>query len=448
MAIHNSEIIDNQLMHMLQKYLRKHPSDKLDSIYYCGSKVIKQLGATPAVFVVSNGEQSQLFGANFCHSSWACPRCTANTMAKYGARIASVIDALATWHKQSAFMATFTIPHSNKLSADTIFKILLETWRRFSRAGNNKGHIDKARNEKYNTHGKRRGNDPYGAFREELGIRHNVRVIEFTWSEKNGWHPHIHALFWVPTEKFHQVMQYADSLNDRWWDCARQASVKILSQIYERGDRLETQSRVNQYFADWRKNPKTGHRSVYFSTDAKGELIVQKSSRYISGWTGDMEVTSGYHKLGRNGHYSPYQLLQLAKANPKDRDKYLALYVEYAEATRGHRRFHFSKSGLNELVKKWRLTQIYIEQTKKKFMARVAGKYHVVCWFNEQQWSEISSLSRELDECLISRILTLARLPDGNQRITQLLAQYDIDVSANATHKYTQIIEDIFNPAA
>lgn len=406
---------------------------------YCGAQSIHQTGSKPAVFIVSNGEQSHIFGAKFCHSSWACPRCTANTMAKYGARIASVIDALSTWHQQSAFMVTFTIPHSSKLRAETIFKILQLTWRKFVRAGN-RGKYARA-----DRGGRILGSDPYGLLRQELQIKHNVRVFEFTWSEKNGWHPHIHALFWVPNANFNKVLDYADRLNDRWWHCAKQASIEVFSKIYD-DDKIAIQSRVEEFFADWRKNPKTGHRSVYFSTDANGKLIVQKSSYYISGWTGDMEVTGGFNKLGHNGHLSPYQLLQKANEDRANRDKYLALYVEYAEATRGHRRFHFSKSGLNALVAKWRLTQTYMEQQKKKFTERVAAQYHVVCWFTEEQWLKLFFLNIQAKTCIISQILKLARLPNGNELITQLVAQHEIDISQNKIHRDIPVVESIFNP--
>ena len=440
-GIRDDEVSDNHLLHMLQKYLKAHPSDKLGSIYYCGAQTIRQPGAKSAAFVLSNNEHSTIFGTNCCHSSWACPRCTANTMAKYGARIANVIDALSTWYKQSAFMVTFTIPHSRKLRAETVFKILQLTWRKFVRAGN-RGKYARA-----DRGGRMLGADPYGLLRQELGIKHNVRVFEFTWSEKNGWHPHIHALFWVPNANFSKVLDYADRLNDRWWNCAKQASVEVLSQIYD-GDKIATQSRVEEFFADWRKNPKTGHRSVYFSTDENGKLTTQKSSYYISGWTGEMEVTSGFTKLGRNGHFSPYQLLQKANENPNERDKYLKLFVEYAEATRGHRRFHFSKSGLNALVAKWRLTQTYMEQQKKKFTERDAAPYHVVCWFTAEQWSQLYLLNLQSSTCIISQILKLARLPNGNELITQLVAQYNIDISKNKTHRDIPLIESIFNPNA
>ena len=429
---------------MLKKYLKQHPEPTLGSIYYCGTQQIKQVGMQPATFVLSNGQSSQLFGIQTCHSSWACPRCTALQMAKYGNRIACAIDALKTWHKQSAFMMTFTIPHSKYFKAKTLFEILIQTWKRFVHAGNHKARLDKTRKNK-----QLHGNDPYGAFREQLDIRYHVRIYEFTWSEQNGWHPHIHALFWVPDTNWDKVLNYEQSLQDRWWECARQSTIAVLSKLNTSDeDRKHVPDRVNKFYADWRKNPKTGHRSAYFSKDKSGALTRQKSSYYISGksWTGDKEVSSGYNKLAREGDFSPYQLLVEANRNPQQRDKYLKLYVEYAVATRGKRRIQFSKSNINQIVTKWKLTQSYTESLKKKFTERVAEKYRVVCWFTEQQWLRICHLDSELP--IISQILALAKKPDGKKLIEYLLLQYDVDIGNNPSHRYESFIENILNPIA
>ena len=185
------EISDNRLKYFFQKWLNVHREYYLPNIRQCGSALIKDMGDAPSVFVLYNDktDKSKLYGNTACHSAWACPKCTAEVMAKKAAEIACAIDCLKRQHHQSATMITFTIPHSANMTCRESFQVLLNTWRQFSKGGNRAAKSTQKyilKNDK-GVRGKKggalgvgkagevkvyyKGRDPYGAFRQELGIK-------------------------------------------------------------------------------------------------------------------------------------------------------------------------------------------------------------------------------------------------------------------------------------
>lgn len=451
------EISDNRLHALLKRHMRtkdKKTRETLKGLMYCGSQVIHVNGATPAVFVVSNNESSRFFGLRNCRSPWSCPKCSAVVMAKKGTDIACAIDALLQWENQIAFMITFTLPHTKNMTCAETFTILEKTWHMFKRAGNRRGKKQtyELRTNKENDKrgvGKKgdtvtynKGNDPFGNFRETLGIKHFVRVYEFTWGE-NSWHPHIHSIFWVPRDNFDKVLDYEEQLNERWWQCAKHCALKFWNQ---KNPEHDNKARVESLYADWKK----GHKSVTFSRDKLGNLRQQKSSNYVSGWSGDFEVAGGHIKKANNGHFSPRQILEQAFEEQDDtkRAQWLDLYVEYALATRGHRRVNFSaRSGIINIIRKWKETQAYIELCKKKSTVEATAQWKVVCWFNERQWWSICLVEDTDDINIKAKILQLARLPDAKQQITSLLLSFGIDIRDNREHNLTEVVEEIYNVA-
>ena len=453
------EVSDTRLQAMLKRHistLSPETRTKLKGQLYCGSQVVHQSGALPAVFVVSNGEKSKLFGLRHCHSPWACPKCSAVVMAQKGRDIACAIDALLKWHNEAAFMVTFTLPHTKGMSAEETLAILEKTWHMFKKAGNTRGtkqyytlRTDKnsndrrARGTKGETRTYIKGNDPFGDFRETFKVKHFVRVYEFTWGE-NSWHPHIHVIFWTPRQNLQKVGEYEDRLNERWWTCAKRAATQIFDKNHP-DDKESNRQRVNKLYADWKKS----HKSVTFSHDrATGQIRQQKSSNYISGWSGDFEVAGGSIKTANNGHYSPHQLLTAAfeTDDAKKRKKFLDLFVEYALATKGHRRVNFSaRSGIIPIIRKWKTTESYTELLKKKFMDKATAQWKVVCWFSEQQWWSICWIESTTDQNIKPKILEFARLPDAKQLIENYIREFDIDISDNGTHHLEELVGRLYN---
>lgn len=446
--IDDRNISDNRLLMFLQKKIQEiSPNNPLlKKFHLCGAQ---RVITAPAIFLLNNGEKAHYYGLARCHSSWGCPVCTAKKMAEYGTRIAAAIDALKIRYNMSAFMMTFTIPHAKWMSIRDSYEILQNTWRAFTRGsrrakyrqvytlkknvGEDGRAVGKAGEQKIYMKNYRA---PFTTMINELGITHNVRVYEFTWSPKHGWHPHIHSLWWLPDKNFDKLNDdWEGRLLEDWWRIARRETVRYFNKKFPDQDE-ENESIVDDIYIDWRKYPKTGHRSVFFSKDKNGKVRRIESSHYISGWGGDTELThQRKEKHAADGHFTPHEILQKAYDNPND-PQWIYLYLDYLKITFGHRRIMFSpKTGLNKIALDWMKTNEWAEVLKKKFTDKDAAKpWKVVAWFSDEQWQEITFLE------LQTKLLEMSFMPDARQEIKDFLLQFNIRLSAEK-HYYEKVFE-------
>lgn len=442
----NDEVSDSRLKILFQKHLAKHPEYvSLRGIKLCGSQV------NPSATHVSlmrdkNSSKVKFTNALTCKSAWACPSCSAKVMAMKGTDIAAAIDALSSWYKQDCFMVTLTMPHTNKMTCASSFELLRQTWRYFTRQGCRSGHVYKNKKNEI----KHRGKDPYGKFREDLGIRYNCRVYEATWSEEFAWHPHLHVLFWVPRENFNKVLSYEDALMERWWKCLKICAKRLLKARWVKKLKLdgkqfdskeldkEIQGIIDSYYTDWRKNPVTGHKSVFMSKNVDGSLRKTSSSMYISGWGGDSETSAEKTKTPKDGHYTPYQIINNALIDVANREKWLNLYTEYALATRNHRRVEFaSRSGITQIIQKWKATEQYKLALKKRLTEK-ATEWETVYKFTKYQWQQIYYSDVYSHVYIRSELLELAKIRGAPEvHIRNLLRFYNIEEREYSAHKTT-----------
>ena len=441
---------DSRLTTFLQKELDKRQmfDRKFKAKRLCGSQ--RALTVSPAVFLIKTETKSRYYGLNRCNSSWACPTCTPKRMAEYGTRIAAAIDALAAKYKQSACMLTLTIPHRNWMRVDDLFQILLDTWREFAKkkstsrqkkytlktnVGEDKRAVGK-RGDEHTYIIRFLKNSAYPQMREQLQIDHTVRVYEFTWGE-NGWHPHIHSLLWVPNHLFDKLNDgWSEKLSESWLNIAQDKMYKhYVKQEPENAEKIK--AIVDELFSEKQRR----HISTQLSTDKDGKVRRVDSSHYIAGWSGDLEV-SNERKMKRaaEGHYSPTQILEKAYEHRSDKDttekdKWLNLYFDYMKVTFGHKRVQFSQSGLNNIAAQWMQTNQWLEVMKKKLTDEETGTRKVVCWFTDEQWSQISMYH------LKTKLLDLSLLPDGRQQIEKFLNEYDIQLSPRK-HWFEKFLEN------
>ena len=465
-----ANISDNRMHFMLASYIKSANglTAKLKGIKLCGSKAMN-IATSHVVDVLANEKDAHFFGTMTCHSAWACPRCTSRVMAEKSVRIACLIDALA---KQGlrAFMLTFTLPHTDSMTCEQAFDVLQATWRMFSKDGN------RAKNSQ------NKSLTAYGQFRNKFAIKHVVRVYEFTWGDANGWHPHIHALLWTPEKDLNALLEWENILTDRWIDCAKHCHLKLLRGEYCRGKFVRVKSRtatrielverakespsdstlgsgrgfsqigqqtrmddfdrdsrdssridfISQLYADYKRRPVTGHRAVYFSRDKKGNVRRESSSRYISGWGSNTELTREQFKTNHamEGRYSPFEMLELAaKAESKAvKEHWLKLFCDYAVATRGHRRVCFSPN-CGKIIEEFMKSNDYIFKYLKKNTG--ATEYQKVFWFSGQQWLDIMTCENDFTTDIRTHILELATKKDCWRLIVAYMEAFGIDVSKN-----------------
>lgn len=436
-----------------QQHLNTNP--KLKNIYLCGTGVLKHIGHEPAVLLFKNKNpndethpQAKLFGAINCNSVWSCPVCSAKAMAKKGAKIACAIDALAKWKNQYAVMITFTIPHTAGMSCQLTFNILLKAWKRFTKAGNQKSttykYILKNNKDERSKKGGalgvgkkgtvkiyKKGYDVYGDFRESLNITYTAKVFEFTWGE-NSWHPHIHALFWIPKKNLNKILAFEKKLQDRWWDITKKTTQEFIPTL------------TDKLFPEWKKEY---HPGVHISRDKHdpNKPHIQKSSYYITGWSGDLEATS-QNKTARNGHYSPFQLLAEAQktTDTELKEKYLNLFIEYALATFKHIRVAFSKNrpeSIESLISRWKKSHDYKESYAKK---NTKTEWELVYWFNEQNWSELCFLETIHN---IPIRATILKLSNDIDKLELFLSQINSKFIMHKKYREAEFFENMLNSA-
>lgn len=429
---------------MLRNYIYERAKDNpfysgmFNAFLYCGVRINPNTKVKD-IIVITNGERSQILGTAHCNNPWFCPHCSTVQMSKHASRIATAIDALKQ-QNQLAFMLTLTVPHNRGMRCDEITKILFNTWHEFIRRGN---HAQKTRSQK-----KRDGSNktyttqnPFTQFCTQLQCKHRVRVIEYTYGQ-NGWHPHMHCLFWVPKENLQMSLAWEYELRQHWLEIAEKQTVKVLSER-RNADKQDIINSTRSYFA--RNNEIFNQRrvSVHIS-DNNGKVIPQESSQYICGWGADKELTGNSHKTATfEGHMTPYQILVKAyESTDEERKKWLDLYMEYAITTKERqlRRVQFSRTGIIQIIAKYRQTEAYIETIKKKFMEK--AKWTAVIWFNSRQWSDILLSSNKY---LVAEIIERAHLPDAREQIVALLLQYDIDVRYNDPRDKQKFIDNYIN---
>ena len=387
-------ILDYHLQHVLFRILDGESSDvkhRLRNIRQCGRRLVQHSTNLPVVAVMrSDDGHSALFGHAHCRNPLCCPVCSAKIMEQYRAKIASAIDMQEN-SGFVGFMATFTVPHLGFMSCRETTDILYATWKYFRM----RLKASKGRNWIH----------PYKRFTDATGVKSFVRVCEYTYGEKHGWHPHFHCIFWVPREHFDDVLEWEHELCEFWIQQARRVTMKYWRTNNLHGDQ-DLDKLLESVFAhadDW-------HQALYFSRDKNGKLLRAMSSDYITGWGSDREATGNCRKQASHaGHYTPYQILEMAERSPK----WARVYIDFClNVTRKpvHHRVNFSKDGICKRIDAW------IEQHGMVSGVEVKKKsWAVVTYFNADEWCGIYSKNRT--QPVIENILLLAKDPNNEQAL-------------------------------
>ena len=431
---------------MLRNYVQQRAEKEpylaalFHSLFYCGKKINPNTKVKD-IIVISDGEHARILGTSHCNNPWYCPHCATVQMSKHAARIATAIDALKR-QGQLAFMLTLTIPHNRGISCDEATEILFNTWHEFIGRGNK---AKKTRNKQLRVDGSKKQfttQNPFTQFCTQLSCKHRVRVIEYTWGE-NGWHPHMHCLFWVPKKNLQMSLAWEYELRQHWLKINEKQTIKTLCKRRNANKQGIITSTKN-YFKKYTDIFNQERVSVHIS-DNNGVVTAQESSQYICGWGADKELTGNIQKkASHDGHMTPHQILMAAyeATDTDDREKWLDLYLEYmlATKTRKLRRVQFSRTGINQIIAQYRQTADYIETLKKKCMEKA---WRPVVWFDSRQWSEI--LLCRNNKYLVADIIERAHLPDAREQITELLLQYDIDIRYNNPADKQEFIDNFIN---
>lgn len=231
-------------------------------------------------------------GVERCASIWGCPVCAAVIRAERAAEIQQAVETHQAAGGSLVFV-TLTLRHTAADPLDVTLNAAIKSWQ------------DMLRGKGWYT------------FRDRYGINGYVRAVEVTHGLANGWHPHVHALFFIDralTED--QVKEWQSTMSGRWSGFVVKHGGGEPSELRGVDVRPADQDGtvVAQYLSKIQEAP----------AEPKRQAIGNELAR------GDMKTGRGRH--GR----MPFELLD----SSSKRDA--ALWVEYINATRGRRAITWS----------------------------------------------------------------------------------------------------------
>ena len=235
-------------------------------------------------------------GLERCSSIWACPHCSATIRAGRAAEIEEAVTAHQATGGSVVFFTGTVRHHQGDKLEDTLGQVL-DSWSRLRR---NKG---------------------WRLMKKKYAIAHYIRAIEVTRSEKNGWHPHCHALLFLEGDITEEELQALRSDLFHYWSSAVEAL----------GGKRPTEKGLDLQKCD--KEGKVLARYV-------GKIQEKKK------WTAGAEMARFDVKNGRGESISPFELLDDDSSISPDRRA--VLWREYYLATKGRRAITWSR-GLKKL---------------------------------------------------------------------------------------------------
>ncbi len=348
----------------------QNPTPAVKRLKSCMSRPVKENGIT----IIHQNGKTGFLGINYCHNSWCCPNCAPYKLNRVKHKLESGFEMMKQ-QGYKALMITFTVPHTAYLTcrkvkdgenyitvkvkekptlADT-FYLLKESFMKFSTE---------------NAYKQARGKD-----------NRNFFIYEMTWGPEHGWHPHIHALFWLKPEQFDKFVTAEKHLTKVWYK-------KILSTLEEmtwlKRKTYERWKKFTSYCLA--ETASSGSISLYISKDGNGKAMEMTSSKYF--WSGENEVADLLSKQGRQNHLTQWQILQkgIDDENP-DNEFYFDLYLELVEVVRGIQQYRFKKGFLSEINNFEKEQKLKEEPTEEKKLIKKKEKPKIICWLSTQQWN-------------------------------------------------------------
>ena len=257
----------------------------------------RKVGADVAVMYSPALKKAHFSGLMVCGSVWTCPPCAAKVSER---RKNEVVQATDLHKSQGGGLYMITTTTSHKRSDD------LGDWlARFSDA-----------------RARMRRQRAYRELVQRMGLVGNVRALEVTYGDANGWHPHEHAL-WLTDKPLSdaRLRQLRSELFDLWRRACLAAGLPLPNRA--RGVNVIVMESAAEYIAKFGREPRWGVGS---------------------------EMSKQHSKVGQAKSMTPFDLLRRYHDGSADgsHKRFGALFVVFAKAFFGKRQIVWS-DGLKEL---------------------------------------------------------------------------------------------------
>ncbi|WP_305967584.1 protein rep [Marinobacter salsuginis] len=277
--------------------------------------------ASRGISADANGH-THFHGVGSCGDVWNCPVCAARIAAGRRSEVQKAMSA----HRKTrgvCLLVTFTFPHANSDSLSENLTCFLDALRRMKSW---------------------RG---FKSARESIGYSAQIRALEVTHSNANGWHPHAHEIWFLDsTIDKEQVSVLEDALYTQWVRACHKVGLGTPSR--EHG--------VDVQFRD---------------TDSDDDAC----GAYVAKW--GSELTFSHMKSGKKGSRTPWSILADLDAEYSFRDA--ELFREYSKAFKGRAQLFWSR-GLKD--------RYDVEEVSDEVMADAPEK-EIVREITPREWAAI-----------------------------------------------------------
>lgn len=242
-----------------------------------------------------------------CGSIWTCPVCAKKITE---ARRDELQRGVSSWRSEGhyAYLMSLTFSHHQGQPLSFLFEGQRKALKKF-----------------YET-------TRVQAIFKEIGVKFKIKSLEVTYGQ-NGWHPHNHIL--LLSTKYLGISAFCEAekeLSELWIKACVRSGLDAPSMKY--------------------------------GLDLRDGSYAEK---YISKWGLEHEMTKGHIKKGRNGGYTPFDLLQLSiseeKVHAREASK---LWQEFGISSKRKRQLEWSRGAKDYLGLKDVDDQDIVDQTDKE----------------------------------------------------------------------------------
>lgn len=291
------------------------------------SREVQRLGGNRSITKNEHGT-AYFSGVGACGSVWSCPVCSQKISES---RRNEALKAMSEHRKSGGYsiLVTYTFSHGRHDVLKDMVKSLalalsrMKSWK------------------------------AYKKLRADVGQTGSIRALEVTHGNSNGWHPHVHEVWFLDKP------------------LSRRAAVDLKNSLYKIWSQCAVKFGLGKPSEKRGVDVKTGQ-----SDDGKSAIS------YVTKW--GYELTYGHTKKARSGR-SPWQILSDLAKEWSLRDH--KLWVEYSEAFAGRAQLYWSR-GLKD--------QYGINDVSDDEISDAQEKHHV-CDMSAEQWSAIVWLKKRAE---------------------------------------------------
>lgn len=211
----------------------KREGDKPRPQYRVCDCLRNRLSGSDGVNIVKSAkvDSVRFSGLQTCGSVWHCKVCATRVSEVRKLEIREAVDSWLAQGKAVLFM-TYTFPHSREDDLRVLLRKLFDiAWNRLI------------------------NHRAYKRLRKALGYVGRIRALEVTWGEANGWHPHVHEIWFVESKLSKKEMQAVkNALFDVWKVTAVGAGFKAPNR--QRGVDVQGAESAADYIAKFGTEPR------------------------------------------------------------------------------------------------------------------------------------------------------------------------------------------------